>query len=312
LSAEVSIWQYWEKVCHFEFGKPVNYWTQAFFIKTYFIMSIFLIFTAVHATSSIIDSSIWMDVHRFTGIYREVDMEIEWLTDAEFEQRFANRQLEWGEAVADLAHRKMVLRQSTPANQLIPIMKHEYFHLLMSQCCSPIPLWFNEGMAQLAGQRWEPPSFWTLLFQFPKQASLRYYFFIQSYPQSASKRRMAYFLWHEAGLYLRESHDIKKLYQLFFLLEKKVPFEQAFMNVYQQSLPIFLQHFWAFEKRKLLLHLLTHPQVFGAVMLLLLSIGWIRVKLRNRKKLQKWQQIELTDSQNDLLKPTEDSEENSS
>ncbi len=177
--------------------------------------------------------------------------------------------------------------------QIHQTFRHELSHLLLAQAAShrPLPLWFIEGLAMVHSddfgtldRMWllstaQISGRWPTLSQIKKR-----------FPNNYAARRVAYAVSFDFVAFLQQQSH-KLIPSLLALMRRGIPFRKALQQQSHQSWEA-LQETWLSRSRLRYgwLSLLTQEGLIWFIAIVLLLVGYRKIKRRRRERLQTWEE----------------------
>ncbi len=204
----------------------------------------------------------------------------------------------WGVAFAFMESQLMLVdakRASKAWNSLEKVIPHELSHILLAQRVGSVqmPLWFIEGLAQWQAGQWSILESWRLMEAVWTRKAPPLGRITNSYPRDESGARDAYRISYAAFTF-RFGDEFERLPHFLTALKEHGDFYEAFTTYWNEDVGTFYLRFHkAMQDRysSKLLIFQTGP-LFAIVAVVFLFI-FLRVKLRNRRKLKKMEKSEL-------------------
>jgi len=203
----------------------------------------------------------------------------------------------WGVAFAFMQSQVMLIdaKRATKAwNTLEKVVPHELSHLLLAQRIGlkPMPLWFIEGLAQWQAGQWSLLEGWHLMEavwtgKAPPLGRIEHVF-----PREEILAREAYRVAYTAFTF-RFDGEFELLPEFLDGLKRTDSFEESFAIFWDESLDDFYIRFHREMERRYSPRLMifqTEPLFTIAALLFILI--FVRVKLRNRRKLKQMEMAE--------------------
>ncbi len=174
-------------------------------------------------------------------------------------------------------------------NRLQRIMLHEYIHHFVSRFVADVPLWFNEGMAvYFSGDMGFDREFnfaRNHILGNTRPLNMMKY----SYPRNQIEWESFY---AKSGLAVKYLYTKKRVefYRLWDYMSRQQTFESAFMKAFLMTTSEFSKFFEEYTKTRFRTEiLLASTGMIWSVLPLVLIIGFIRKKIRNKKRIKEWE-----------------------
>ncbi len=184
--------------------------------------------------------------------------------------------------------KKIILKYDNMEN-LLKVLNHELAHSILDETIRPnrVPLWFEEGFAQiLAG---ESIDFFTLtLLYITGGNGLRNLSF--NFPQSLFWKRMAYAKAHLFVFKMVEKMGWDGFYLFLFDLKKGIPFQTAFLNNMGENLNSFEKKFKKERMQKFLIFLGTGSVFFWFFLSLLIIYAYFLKRKKSKEMVKSWEE----------------------
>jgi hypothetical protein len=199
----------------------------------------------------------------------------------EFSQAFYNRNTD-----------TIYLRNPSELKNLVllrRILLHEYIHHFVMHFWKNPPLWFNEGMAVYFSNDMGFDRELNFAKNYIMGNSRTLNMMKYSYPRNRIEWESFY---AKSGLAVKYIYMKKKVefYRFWDLANPKHDFDSAFLNAFQMSAEEFSVQFENYAKTNLRVEiLLASTGMVWSILPLILIIGVIRKKIKNRRRIKEWE-----------------------
>lgn len=242
---------------------------------------------------SLFDDDIFV-FQKNVGIYPQLIVPIRIATDQEEYQSWTAQGgiLEFSQAFYDRRSGTIFLRHPSELKSLSALRKillHEYIHLFVDYYWQDAPLWFSEGMAVYFSNdlSFERELNYAKNFLLGNSRTLLQMSF--SYPKNQIEWESFYAKSALAVKYLHLKNR-NEFYRLWDFAEKGDSFHSAFTKAFLMKVSEFSFFFESYIKARFRMEiLLASTGIIWSILPLVLIIGFIRKKIRNRKKLKEWE-----------------------
>ena len=214
-------------------------------------------------------------------------------SEEEFISYLGNRMPEWAQAVALTSQNTVVIKKvsAEDVRQLPRILLHEIVHIKIANVVvtKSIPVWLHEGLAQYFS--YEDFTFndnitLSVALQTNRIISLDGLDSLNTF--NTKKAQLGYLLAHSAGRFFVREYDEEKLYNLLQSLENYT-FNEAFSLITNNDLIDFeFQWYEYLEENYKWYILFNFVNLYWIAGLVLFLFAYMRIKLRNRKKIKNW------------------------
>jgi len=204
----------------------------------------------------------------------------------------------WGVAFAFMESQLVLVDAKRAANRWNSLEKtipHELSHILLAQKVGavPFPLWFVEGLAQWQAGQWSLAESWWLMDAVWTGRAPALGRIEAGYPQDEVPAKDAYRISYAAFTFLFGKHTD----ELPSFLDRVVAmggFEEAFADYWHEDLQAFYLRFHSsIEKRYSSTLLVFQSGPLFSVAAVIFIIIFIRIKVRNRRKLKEMERSEM-------------------
>jgi hypothetical protein len=220
----------------------------------------------------------------------------------EFRQIVDERVPDWGGGIAIPSQGAIILFIPNMARWEKPlpaILRHEVAHIVLHHALKgqQMPRWFDEGMAMYQSREWRPEEGLIIA----KALLLRTLIPLDSlridFPRYGGQASLAYQQSYSAVNYIVDRYGENGLKGLLFSLMSRKGFERALTDEFGVSLPEFEARWGAWLRvRYRWVVLLSRPGGYLGLMTFLFILAYVVVKLRNRRKLARWERDEKLSS----------------
>lgn len=203
----------------------------------------------------------------------------------------------WGIAFALMDNQLMLVdvgRATAGWNSLDRVIPHELSHLLVAQRVrgASLPVWFVEGLAMWQAGEWSLLEHWRLMEAVWTHQAPRLEAMLVAVPVEESTAREAYRMAY-AGFTYRFDGEFDRLPEFLGLVSDTGNFSASFQRFFDEDEHEYYGRFASYVSHKYSSRLMlfqTGP-LFSVVALLFLFV-FLRIKLRNRRKMQRLEQID--------------------
>jgi hypothetical protein len=203
----------------------------------------------------------------------------------------------WGVAFAFMKSQVMLIdaKRATQAwNTLEKVVPHELSHLLLAQRVGlkPMPLWFVEGLAEWQAGQWSLLENWYLMEAVWTGRAIPLSTIERVFPREERQASEAYRIAYIAFTF-RLGKEVDRLPVFMNRLARADSFEEAFQEFWGESLGDFYIRFQRELDRRYTTRFMIFQSgpLFTLVAVAVILI-FIRLKIRNRRKLKRMEMIE--------------------
>ncbi|MFC2076310.1 peptidase MA family metallohydrolase [candidate division KSB1 bacterium] len=212
----------------------------------------------------------------------------------DFKNIVKERVPDWGGGVAIPSQGAIILFIPNAARWPKPlqaILRHEISHIFLYHALKGrvVPRWFDEGMAMYQSREWRPEEGLVLARALLFRTLIPLDSLRVNFPAHGGPASLAYQQSFSAINYIVDRYGEDTLKGLIFSLISRKSLDQAMIDEFGVGLPEFEERWTAWLKiRYRWLVLLSRPGVSLGLMTFLFLLAYVVVKLRNRKKLARW------------------------
>ncbi|RME73963.1 MAG: hypothetical protein D6785_16420 [Planctomycetota bacterium] len=187
-------------------------------------------------------------------------------------------------------------------NSLLSTLRHEIMHIYLRPVQEKgLPRFLNEGLATWFAQPilpWETEQ--IIQKKYYTRGLIPFEKLIINFPQHSQKASLAYMESHHFVHFLVNQYGVKKLQELLFKIEEGFNLESALKRSYGKGLKKLEQE-WLFSLKTpfSLFYFWLDEMNFFALLGLILVLGVMLQKWRNRKILKKWEEEDFPFSDSD-------------
>ena len=178
---------------------------------------------------------------------------------------------------------------------LVRIVEHEITHVIfglyVEENLKNVPRWFNEGVAMYVSNDWGYGNYWTILTGTLGNNLIPLFNISEEFPESAYQARLAYAESCSIITFMVKRYGDDSLRGCIRELAKGRPFDEALASATGADLD-WLESRWMKElkKRYKWYYLLSSSVILWGGAILILSIGLMRRKIKNRRKIKEWEE----------------------
>ena len=204
---------------------------------------------------------------------------------------------EWGVAFAFMDDQVMlvdVAKATSAWNTLERVIPHELSHLLVAQRIGHVrmPIWFTEGLAMWQSGEWSMLETWRLMEAVWGKRAPWLGQISNVLPSEEAKARDAYRVSY-AGFTHLFGENLELLPGFLGEVSKTGDFSEAFSGYWGESEHQYYERFGEHLYRKYTTRLMIfQPGPLFSIMAVLFLLVFVRIKLRNRQKLKRMEEIE--------------------
>ena len=169
------------------------------------------------------------------------------------------------------------------------LLLHEYIHHFVGSFWKVLPLWFNEGMAVYFSNDMRIEREMNFVKNYVLGNSLPLEKMKNKYPENMIEWESFY---AKSGLAVKYLYSKKKksFYRLWDKAESTGDFERAFLNSFFMTTRTFSDQFEDYSKTHFKVSiLLASTGLIWGVLPLILIVGVIRKKIKNKKTVESWE-----------------------
>lgn len=178
---------------------------------------------------------------------------------------------------------------------ILQIFKHEFSHIALKRLGNnDIPRWFSEGIAMYQSREWNIGRIHSITKAVINDKIIPLDSLEPSFFSNKDESNLAYSESFSFILFLNEKYGKKNFQKIIFLITKeKVSVKEAIEQVCGKQFAIIekdwikhlkLHHTW--------LLVFYNPYTFWVIIAFLFLLTYIKVKLKNKKKLEQWEEEE--------------------
>lgn len=208
------------------------------------------------------------------------------LLKIEVVSKFDKRIPEWASGIY---FNKTILLKEDRIENLIKTLNHEIAHSFLDEQINnqKVPLWFEEGLAQVISG--EEEDFLTFfLLNLTGGAPLKD--LENSFPSSIIGKRLAYTKSRLMVLKIVDKVGWDGIYVFLFNLNKGIPFEKAFFYNFGENLYSFEKSFKKDRFYKILAYMGTGSLFFWFFLAILLIIAYYLRRKKNKNLVKSWEE----------------------
>jgi len=204
----------------------------------------------------------------------------------EIVDKFDKRVPEWASGIY---FNKTILLKETSLENLIKTFSHEIAHSFLDEQinANKVPLWFEEGLAQImAGE--EEDFITSFILNLTGGAPLED--LENSFPSSIIGKRLAYAKSRAIVLKMIDKIGWDEFYVFLFNLGKGIPFGSAFFNSFGENLYSFEKNFKKDRFYKVIIYIGTGSLFFWFFLAILLVIAYYLRRKKNKNLVKSWEE----------------------
>jgi hypothetical protein len=218
----------------------------------------------------------------------------------------------YASGVAYPAHHLVLLSLTAPAGgdavPLEEVFRHELFHVALEDAVKGhhVPLWFNEGMAIHASDEHRLTRVHTLWDATLSRSVIPLSDLDKSFPSQNYEASIAYAESADVVRFLLRNPDRQRFSALIERVRGGQPFDRALADAYDTDLRK-LEFQWREDiaKRYTFAPVLASGMTVWVLSLVILVVGYVRKRRRDRETLARWEEEEIAAVRPDASQPTE-------
>lgn len=234
------------------------------------------------------------------SISRKIDI---WFCESKSEFLLANNApiQDWASGAAyPLQARIVILDPSFSENRRIDLnrlVKHEITHvvfgLYLGDNIANVPRWFNEGIAMYMSDDWGYGNYWTILTAVVGNSLLPLYSISEEFPIRAYHARIAYSQSYSIIDFIVKRYGEQALGECVKELANGRLFDEALANATGANID-WIESIWLrqLKKRYRWYSVISSFSVLWVGAVLILSIAYIKRKIKNHKIIKEWEDEE--------------------
>jgi len=222
-------------------------------------------------------------------------------TRKEFERTVNAPIQDWAAGCAYPLQARIVLLDPTLSEDrridLARIVEHEITHvvfgLYVKDNLKNVPRWFNEGVAMYVSNDWGYSNYWTILTGTLGNNIIPLFNISEEFPESAYQARLAYAESYSIISFMVKRYGDDAFKGCIRELAKGRPFDEALASATGVNID-WLESRWMkdLKKRYKWYYLLSSSVILWGGAILILSIGLMRRRIKNQKKIKEWEEEE--------------------
>jgi len=183
---------------------------------------------------------------------------------------------------------------------------HVVFGLYIKDNLNNVPRWFNEGVAMYESNDWGYSNYWTILTGTIGNSLIPLFNISEEFPESAYQARLAYAESYSIIAFMVKRYGDESLRGCIRELAKGRPFDEALASATGVNID-WLESRWLkdLKKRYKWYYLLSSSFILWGGAILILSIGLIRRKIKNQRKIKEWDDDEAYWQEHIIEEPEE-------
>lgn len=178
------------------------------------------------------------------------------------------------------------------------LLKHEIVHVIfglyIGENLRSVPRWFNEGLAMYVADDWSYGHYWAILTGTLSNSLISLFALSEEFPQSESRAQIAYAQCYSIIAFMVKRYGDSALKECIHLISEGRDFDTALASATGVDIS-WLESVWLkdLKKRYKWFSLLGSWVVLWGIVILILSIAFIRRKLKNRQIISQWEEEEI-------------------
>ena len=177
------------------------------------------------------------------------------------------------------------------------LVKHEIAHVILGnyldQNLKNVPMWFNEGVVMYEADEWSYGHYWTMLIGTLSDSLIPLSDLSEEFPRIEAQAQKAYAQSCSVVSFMVRRYGVESLKECIRLLSTGREFDEALASATGTE-TFWLENKWLKELKRHYrwFSLISSWVVFWGVVILILSIAFVRRKVKNRRIIKQWEEEE--------------------